>query len=325
MANKAQGTGATLIGQGTQPSTAESRTDLRQLENGETVQNRADSNRNAVDSISTDIWRSAVNTWNKLPAPARALIATGVSLTGIAGITAGILAKKSDAESNVATHSNVTIPELTYPNQVWNTQPVEGATNCYDYARNDPSGKDTQPGQLAGQPFTELTCENIVAAALKDHLTHPITINMDGCGAVCPEDFHAVFLLLTTVSNGNDFHWLRQNINEIDGADWSQKHGFANPPTNVDGSGNVITCPPKANHDYYFDNDNQWLNYTQQCGYLCASNTPAENLLEKFRRSVTEEAKTQAHSVSTSSAEMLLEKLKRSLAETQAHLGISRI
>jgi hypothetical protein len=43
----------------------------------------------------------------------------------------------------------------------------------------------------------------------------------------------------------------------------------------VDGLGNVIAYPTKANHTYLFGD--KWLNYTQQCDYMCASNPSAES------------------------------------------------
>jgi RHS repeat-associated protein len=150
-------------------------------------------------------------------------------------------------------------PPPHYDPGFWNNPVICDSNNCYSYACNRPYGPDGKPRppgtkpQPGGGDAPDLTCAAIIAAAKKDGLTNT------SCNGGCPGGTHKVRLV---IAPGVDYHWYRQD----DNGTWSQKHGLM-PCQNVDESGNPITDPGKANRD-----SGGGLNYTVDCGDLCAPN-----------------------------------------------------
>lgn len=132
----------------------------------------------------------------------------------------------------------------------WNTSPVQESTNCYAYAANDPDGHPPgkpQPGEHSGQPFTDVDCASVGAAAVSDGMVPAPN------PPVPREGYYPVALV---VDPGVDYHWYRQDRN----GRWSHKPGNT-AARDVDASGNPITNPETANRDY---GD---VNYSVFCGY----------------------------------------------------------
>jgi RHS repeat-associated protein len=127
---------------------------------------------------------------------------------------------------------------------------IQGNTNCYAYACNQKGpfsghyGMD--PGNASGNPITKRS--DISVNGIRDRAI------ADGLSATPVAGGYPVYLV---VSPGRDYHWYRQDSN----GDWSQKPG-STPVNNVDASGNRITDPSTADHNY------PAINYTQPGGYL---------------------------------------------------------
>jgi hypothetical protein len=161
-------------------------------------------------------------------------------------------------------------PDLYYPNPIWFGRKKTENIRCYSYARNDLSYlQNPNPGSIGGKPIQlPLTCEKVLDASQKDGLKKPIEQAADGCSVKCPEDHHAVFVVVGDFEEtryvvqkqadgktskryiaqpikGEDFHYYRQDQN----GRYSHKPGDREP-TNLDGAGDEISCPPKALHAY---------------------------------------------------------------------------
>jgi RHS repeat-associated protein len=122
----------------------------------------------------------------------------------------------------------------------WNDPRTQYSTNCYAYAANDPDGHPLgtkpQPGEESGQMFTQLTGDNVAAAAERDGMTRaPGPVPKDG-----------YYLVALVIAPGVDYHWYRQ---DNDGS-WSHKPGHTKA-TNLDNSGNPITNPENADRGIY--------------------------------------------------------------------------
>jgi RHS repeat-associated protein len=145
----------------------------------------------------------------------------------------------------------------TYNPNYWNDQgTIQYGNNCYSYSLNRPGPRPVgkpQPGDFSGNPYQNLTCADIAAAAMADGTVGP---DAKGC---CPKGYHKVQLVLAP---GVDYHWYRQD----QGGNWSHKPGWGQA-TNVDASGNPISDPTQANRDY---SPTGGPNYNVNCGRLCA-------------------------------------------------------
>lgn len=129
----------------------------------------------------------------------------------------------------------------------WNdANGIEFNNNCYNYGCDIQTGTYAQPGRGSGQKWTQLTCDNVTSAAIRDGLV-PVDCDQ-GCG--CSECCHQVALVMAPY----DYHWYRK---DRDGR-WSHKMG-GSPATNLDSSNNIITDPRTANRG----------GYTTFCGCFC--------------------------------------------------------
>jgi hypothetical protein len=165
--------------------------------------------------------------------------------------------------------------------ELWNHNKVQFYNNCYVYALNRPKTdrtKKTSPGlgiKGAGDPgtvdmgrdYNNYTCDyfhqliiNDVPGAFKENANSSTEMK-------CPDTHHEMALVLddnktSHVSDDNDFHFYRRDCGtEL----WSHKPGSA-PVTRLDASGQYITDPKTANHDYP-NHD-----YYKFCGYYCVPN-----------------------------------------------------
>lgn len=140
-----------------------------------------------------------------------------------------------------------------------------GRSNCYNYALDMPAttdqGKKLQPGQQNGHTLkTPYTCDDVTEGAKKDGLTlsdKKATCNK-GCWKValfiCPPNGES------TVGDGGDFHWYRQD----DDGSWSHKLD-GHDPSQEDNAGKKITDPEKADTGKY-----------KFCNYFCVCPTEVQ-------------------------------------------------
>jgi hypothetical protein len=121
--------------------------------------------------------------------------------------------------------------------------------NCYNYGNDVVTNTFAQPGRGTGQKWSDNTCENMKAAAIRDGLTWAGTELPSGN----PDVGHYIALLIWPQTN---FHWVR--LDSVPGGGyWSHKAGQT-PVKNVDGRGKRITDPSKQD----------FSPWTQFCGYM---------------------------------------------------------
>jgi hypothetical protein len=155
--------------------------------------------------------------------------------------------------------STTVVPDVEAPirdDDFWNTTCI--GNNCYGYACND-FGPPTDPGTPSGNPIkqpTDVSCKGITDRAISDGFVKP-------WGKECPPNYRLVYLV---VDPGRDYHWYRRDPSGF----WSHKTTGCRV-SEVDGCGNKIHDPSKANHDYRFLYLFGGHNY-EKCGYLCAPN-----------------------------------------------------
>lgn len=120
----------------------------------------------------------------------------------------------------------------------WNTTCVQSKNNCYNYANDKITNTFAQPGRASGNPITDITVAQVLAAVESDGW-----LKMDvPPGAPCPtapEQPNCLVALFVAV--GTDYHCMRLDDNKL----WSQKLG-GTAATNLDGAGNTIPDPRKA-------------------------------------------------------------------------------
>lgn len=148
----------------------------------------------------------------------------------------------------------------TAPNEkgLWNApQKMKECNNCYNYATNYPNSSFAQPGWASGimndNPYT---CGGLLAGAEADGLSfagHSLAEARSRCDEGC--------CLVALVLSDSDYHWYRE---DEDGT-WSHKPGGTDA-ISVDGSGNPVTDPANANHNY---SNLTGLNYHTFCGFMC--------------------------------------------------------
>ena len=139
---------------------------------------------------------------------------------------------------------------------------------CYQYACNNYGKYSDVPGARGKKACDRrYDCDEIRNAAKADGL-----IDVPGVG--CPDGYHKVAYAVQ--DNGNDYHWFRSSE---DGKSWCHKFFWYDKPSNLDGSGKVITDPSSANLNFPQQGRQPAANY-KHCkdGYLCAPNvwTPAK-------------------------------------------------
>lgn len=134
------------------------------------------------------------------------------------------------------------VADLAAWNTDWN---ITSRNNCYNYATNYRSDTYGQPGQAAGQKWTNLSGCNVPApgisakmGAIADGLIDkPLQDNK----CISPSNLVA----LVNYPN-HDYHWYRKGSN----GRWSHKMG-GSPATVLDNSGNPITDPRTADRGDY--------------------------------------------------------------------------
>lgn len=99
--------------------------------------------------------------------------------------------------------------------------------NCYSYALNRGGREGSpiwgtgglNPGELSGNEYTKLSCDNILEAARRDGAVPP-----QAGDQMCPAGFHGgqLFIRPSTWNDRGDYHWYRQ---DVDGQ-WSEKRGM---------------------------------------------------------------------------------------------------
>lgn len=141
-----------------------------------------------------------------------------------------------------------------YQPERWNDfSTVLSSNNCYNYSNDEVTNTFAQPGRECGAQYTELSCAEVMRAALCDDL-----VELPDPQAACPAGMHRVHMV---VAPGRDYHWYRQDDDGL----WTHKPG-GTPATDLDNSGELITDPDAADTG----------NYTDHCGYLCACGDCAE-------------------------------------------------
>jgi hypothetical protein len=145
----------------------------------------------------------------------------------------------------------------------WNA----GKSNCYGFVVNDPTGRYNVPGDIAGQPAQERTCSANINGAKADGAKEPLTYAPDGCSVTCPPQTHPVYSVIGESTwdlfgvplrqifaglgvpvepYGDDSHFYKQ----VSPGRFAHKRGRSSAPTDRDGSGRLISCPPEADHVY---------------------------------------------------------------------------
>lgn len=156
----------------------------------------------------------------------------------------------------------VTLPmsgyELDYDPSLWNYSPVQGGTNCYNYAINSqvkPGTNDLWNKQQPGQYSESMTYDYsdydaMYNAVYNDFLLYNQIYNTNliftpiDKFAKCPEGTYKVALV--ACSDDWDYHWYRQ---DSDGY-WSHKHG-TDPITRYDESDDLIIDPESCDRGWY--------------------------------------------------------------------------
>ena len=163
--------------------------------------------------------------------------------------------------------------------EVWNSPEHVDSDNCYEYAmnrlgnpsdpRNNSSFKD--PGDYSGKSnLDSITCEKVGKLAERDGL---LPLNSIESGNCCQSGYHLVYLVVCPGSwPSADYHWYRKDKSDSNGKTyWSHKLG-RQKVSDVDGKGEKIEDPSKANHNY------RSHNYSEKCGYYCAPNGWSEKV-----------------------------------------------
>jgi len=120
--------------------------------------------------------------------------------------------------------------------------------NCYNYGNDIVTNTFAQPGRGSGQKWSQNTCDDMKAAAIRDGLFWNGTTLPVGE----PNRGHYVALLIWPDTN---FHWIRKDSSPL--PYWSHKPG-GTEVRNVDDDGNLITDPSKSD----------FSPWTQFCGYM---------------------------------------------------------
>jgi hypothetical protein len=176
--------------------------------------------------------------------------------------------------------------ELDYEPQKWNDVPeILNSHNCYTYFLNnqvppiaDKCKKYTEKNQkskcskLKPQPgdFSELlrngtlknkerqyTCPAMTKKVMDDNPS----ISLVSYTQQCPKDSYKGALV---VDPNNTFHFYRQNKNGL----WSHKPGVLKV-IDRDASNELIYFPHDADRNYKKGNNNDGINYTDFCNYMC--------------------------------------------------------
>lgn len=95
----------------------------------------------------------------------------------------------------------------------WHRESYQRFNNCYAYAVDDyrTTRHFPQPGEACGRPPKKISKQEVARAAIRDGLLWTKEpVQKKGC-----------YLVALLVSEGNDYHWIRQ---DMDGG-WSHKSG----------------------------------------------------------------------------------------------------
>jgi hypothetical protein len=177
--------------------------------------------------------------------------------------------------------------ELDYEPQKWNEVPeILNSHNCYTYFLNNQvtpiankckkyteKNQKSKCGKLKPQPgdFHELlkngtlkykerqyTCPSMINNVINDNTA--IT-KLDKYTQKCPKGSYKGALV---VDPNNTFHFYRQNKNGL----WSHKPGVLKV-IDRDASNEIIYFPHYADRNYKKSNNNDGINYTDFCSYMC--------------------------------------------------------
>lgn len=152
--------------------------------------------------------------------------------------------------------------ELDYRPDLWSDE-VEANNNCYAYAINNQVHPGTnslwkkqQPGEYAGNQFTEFTGDSLIEATSSDFKAYTsfkgqkYVFESIGKNDACPPGTYKVALAYFSkgfwIFKTNDYHWYRQ---DADGY-WSHKPGTT-AVRREDNSGKLITDPETCNRGNY--------------------------------------------------------------------------
>ena len=138
--------------------------------------------------------------------------------------------------------------------EFWNYSFIQYQNNCYNYATNRVTNSFAQPGEAAGEMYTDLNCKNVYAAAKKDLGLTPVEF-------FGYKDKDDETLIALVVAPDYDFHWYRRDDNNM----WTHKNGSYSAK-DYDESGEKISDPETADRG----------RYTDFCGYFKVKNFPAE-------------------------------------------------
>jgi hypothetical protein len=132
-----------------------------------------------------------------------------------------------------------------YNPRFWNRDTVRLTTNCYAYAADDPLGHQDephtpQPGQATGERSRE-DADSVVEGAVRDGM---VSLGME------PKYREGYYLVALAIDPGScegwDYHWYRLGKDGY----WTHKPG-TDPVTNLDSSGERITCPERCDRGRY--------------------------------------------------------------------------
>lgn len=114
---------------------------------------------------------------------------------------------------------------------------IQWNNNCYNYSNNRRTDTFAQPGRAGGDPYDEITAEEVSNGAIADGL-----VQTDAATPPPP----CMTKIALVIWPGIDYHWYRQ---DSDGS-WSHKPG-GTQATNLDAAGQPIADPFSANRGNY--------------------------------------------------------------------------
>jgi len=184
-----------------------------------------------------------------------AQLETSGQITGTDAVTAAPGAPDESDESEVAVTCQ--IETGAFNPGFWNDDPnVRANNNCYNYASNWRTNTFAQPGRGCGSQYTQITCAEVIRAALCDGMHHRFDCFPDS-------EKPRYLVALVVIPGGGDFHWYRKQKEGF----WGHKPG-GTAARNYDNSGNVIYNPETADRGPY----------TIFCGYFYGCNSQRQRI-----------------------------------------------
>jgi len=136
--------------------------------------------------------------------------------------------------------------EVAFDPNFWNDPSHVRLNNCYNFSTNRRTDTFAQPGRASGQMVTNIDCEAVKSAAIRDGAT---------TSPPCPSDDQVprYWIALVIAPSLPDFHWYRRCSDGF----WAHKPG-GTPARNIDNSSQIILDPENCDRGPY----------TDFCGYL---------------------------------------------------------